>query len=427
VHCDLYNCDPYNCDPYNCERCNKGQAELMNICLVAQDYPHAGQDTPSGVGSASYALAHGLLRAGHQVSVITDNWPKNQVCDDTGVTVYGIALGQWHWYVHKLPVIGQRLSLPMREIESSNAFWQAVQTLSRDQRFDVLEATETGALFLKGTQIPIAIRLHGEEHTFLQRTPGAQVPLAQRLSRRLQVRALQRADKLISPSRAHAEQIATETGRPLESIAVIPHALDPVWLIHRAQHPSPTVRDPIVLFAGRLEIRKGILDALRSFALIHAQMPDACLIIAGAPHTTVPQATIAQTVAELHISGAIKWVGLLSQDALADWYARARVLLMPSYYETFGLVALEALAFGLPVIAYQAGALPEVVEASISGELVAAGDIVGLAQAALLLLRDNRAWQRMSHAAEQRAAQFSPQHNVQSAIDVYQALVRKQH
>ncbi len=98
---------------------------------------------------------------------------------------------------------------------------------------------------------------------------------------------------------------------------------------------------------------------------------------------------------------------------------------MPSYYETGGLSAIEAMAFGLPVVASRTGGLPEVVEDGVTGILVPPGDSKALAEAVVLLLHDPALRRRLGQAGRQRVLdEFTLDRVLPQTLNVYQSLSR---
>src|SRR5205814_2215293 len=117
----------------------------------------------------------------------------------------------------------------------------------------------------------------------------------------------------------------------------------------------------------------------------------------------------------------VRLLGHVAWDELLGWYRRAAVCVLPSYYETFGLAALEPKAFGLPVVALTAGALPEVVEDGVSGLLVPPGDVPALAGAIVRLLRDRELCRELGANARERAAnRFLLEEHFGANLDLYQ-------
>jgi glycosyltransferase involved in cell wall biosynthesis len=101
-------------------------------------------------------------------------------------------------------------------------------------------------------------------------------------------------------------------------------------------------------------------------------------------------------------AGRITWLGHQNSEQLAELYRRATVFVMPSYYETFGISCLEAMAFKVPVVATRAGALPEVIEHDRVGLTVEPGDPAALASAICRLLAEPELRQRLGTAGRER-------------------------
>jgi len=376
----------------------------MNICFASLSYPRSGE-TVSGVGTQVEMLAQALVKAGHSISVIDDaGGGQTSEAAEGGVQIYRMRSGKLHWYAGKLPLIGNALALPLREIEFSIAAWRGVRRAHRAGKLDLIEGTETGMLLLAGflKTVPLVIRLHGEQYTFLKFTPGSRMGVGLRITRALQRLALRRARLLISPSKAHAREIEKELGSSHPPIVVVPNALA------SNTYASDSTLEPTantVLYAGRIEERKGIQVLLEAAARVKQQLPGTRFMIAGGFHSSFSAARFKSLVNELGLQDSVESLGSIGTQELSAWYQRATICVLPSYYETFGLAALEPMMFGTPVVATSAGALPEVVTEE-TGLLVPAGDVDALANGIVELLQDTSSRQRLSEACTKRAAAF---------------------
>jgi glycosyltransferase involved in cell wall biosynthesis len=160
------------------------------------------------------------------------------------------------------------------------------------------------------------------------------------------------------------------------------------------------VRRGSLLFVGNAEdYNKGIVYLLRALALLPAST-SAHLYIVGGPSSG--QRVAPDEIMRLDIADRVTIVGRVSDEELAQWYRRAQVLVSPSLYEGFGLPAAEAMASGTPVIASDAGALPEVVAHLETGIIVPAADERALADAIASLLDDPERCRRMGEAGRAR-------------------------
>lgn len=160
-----------------------------------------------------------------------------------------------------------------------------------------------------------------------------------------------------------------------------------------------------LLFFGRLDVfQKGLDTLIEAFRMLHAERPALRLRIAGRGKDA---ATVERMVAAAGLGGAVTLLGPVSDDQRLDLLAGAALMLMPSRFEGFGLVAAEAMAAGVPLVASDAGSLPEVVGPPDGGVTVAAGDAAGFAAAARALLDDPARRAALSRTARERARRFT--------------------
>ncbi|HEY4752486.1 MAG TPA: glycosyltransferase family 4 protein, partial [Candidatus Limnocylindrales bacterium] len=181
-----------------------------------------------------------------------------------------------------------------------------------------------------------------------------------------------------------------------------------------------------ILFVGRLEERKGVDVLLRAFAAAHAQEPSLRLYLAG--DDTVPWAKtglafrdLAEVRATLEELGeAVHVLGIVSEAQLGLAYEHADVFVAPSRYESFGLVFVEAMQRGLPVIGTAVGGVPEVVRDGVDGTLVPPDDPAGLTAAILGMVRDPAVREAMGRAGRARYdAEFTSDAMVARAERMY--------
>jgi D-inositol-3-phosphate glycosyltransferase len=174
----------------------------------------------------------------------------------------------------------------------------------------------------------------------------------------------------------------------------------------------------IVLFVGRIEQIKGIDVLLRALGLLFFRHPelrnDVCLLVVGGaldPNDDSPEIEkieeLQRLVHQHRMEANVSFVGSMDQQRLALFYAAADVCAVPSLTESFGLVALEAMACGTPVVGTRVGGLQTLIDDGESGLLVPAGDYQALAESMAKVLTDHRLRMHLAHGARDRAEHYS--------------------
>jgi glycosyltransferase involved in cell wall biosynthesis len=214
-------------------------------------------------------------------------------------------------------------------------------------------------------------------------------------------------DRLIAPSRFFADTVA-KSGLPADRIVVKPHFIDDPG--RRDGPPSDSKR---IVFVGRLTEAKGLRTLLAAWAL------------RSAPTTKLEIIGEGEMRAELERDAppGVRFVGWLPRDAALRRLSTARALVFPSeWYEPFGMVLLEAMAIGLPVVGSDIAAVKEIIEPYDARQLVAPADPAQLA-GALDLLEDDAFTDAAGAAARARyLAAFTPEHNLGLLTEIYESV-----
>lgn len=185
------------------------------------------------------------------------------------------------------------------------------------------------------------------------------------------------------------------------------------------------LNDIVVLFVGRIQPLKAPDVLVRAAAVLLQQRPELRarlkVVICGGPSGTGLERpdSLVTLAAELNISDCVRFVSPLPAIELADLYRAADIVCVPSYSESFGLVAVEAQACGTPVIAAAVGGLVTAVKDGVSGLLVGNHDAATWATAIERVIGDDALRQRLSAGAVAHAARFSWQVTADALIDVY--------
>jgi glycogen(starch) synthase len=188
---------------------------------------------------------------------------------------------------------------------------------------------------------------------------------------------------------------------PLNRLEVLPNGVDLDRFRPAADWPAD---DGYLLFVGRLAVQKGVDTLLRAFEVVLHRCADQRLVIVGDGELELYLKNIARY---LGFPDRVTFAGWQTGEELARLYQRARIVVVPSNYEPFGIVALEAMACGRPVVASRVGGLEETIEDGVQGYLVPPADRVLLAERLMRLILDDDKRCAMGRAARLRAEQYS--------------------
>ena len=241
------------------------------------------------------------------------------------------------------------------------------------------------------------------------------------------------ADHLMVSNHREKVQMVWTYGVPAEKISVIPCGVDPSLFSPRnstqakAHLGLPDKR--YILFVGRIDPVKGIDTLLRAIKRVkearNAREDVHLLIIGGdLDHTEAGQNSeinkLKRLTETLGIKDMVTFLGAQRQDQLPYFYAAADMCILPSRYESFGMVALEAMACGTPVIASKVGGLASFIQNEMSGLLIPEEDEESLAEKILLLLTDTSFKDTLGGEARNRALEFSWPVVTQQVLSLYQ-------
>lgn len=267
-------------------------------------------------------------------------------------------------------------------------------------------------------RIPLCVTLHSMEP--LRPWKADQLGSGYLLSTWIEKTAVEAADRVIAVSRQMREDILTHFRVAPERVVVIHNGIDPDRFRRtgaREVLARRGVREPFVLFVGRITDQKGIFHLLEAAPSLPAGVQ--VVLCASAPDTPEIEARLRRALPE-HPN--VLWIGeMIPVDEVVQLYSHAAVFVCPSVYEPFGLINLEAMACETPVVASGVGGILEVVEDGKTGLLVEPGRPDALAAAIRTLLADPARGRAMGRAGRQRVeAHFSWTSVAARTREVYQ-------
>jgi glycogen synthase len=221
------------------------------------------------------------------------------------------------------------------------------------------------------------------------------------LSTWIEKTAVESADRVIAVSAQMREDILSHFEVEPAKVVVIHNGIDPERFQRTERRDALArhgVRSPYVLFVGRITDQKGIFHLLEAAPLLPAGVQ--VVLCASAPDTPEIEARLREAVAR-HPN--VVWINeMVAVEEVVQLYSHAAVFVCPSVYEPFGLINLEAMACGTPVVASAVGGILEVVENGVTGLLVPPGRPDQLAQALNRVLGDRALAQGLGQAGRRR-------------------------
>lgn len=377
----------------------------MRIALISPEYPPAKR--MGGIGTNTATVARALARRGEDVLVVTRGSGSRSV--EHGVEVARI----------------ERRSLPNRAVERLLAYRQIAE-VARRFRPDVVLAAEWEAeawWLARWISIPVVTRLATPTY-LLDVLNFGEVQSHTALVRRLERDQARRSAVVLAPSRAIVDRVAADWGLPPASVEIIPNPVD-IDDVVRAGMTEHAIDLParFVAFIGRLERRKGIEPLGEALGPLLAARRDLHAVLIGRDAGEEGGAVMERFRRDTAgVADRVHVLGELPREAALAILARAEAVALPSLWEAFGHVCVEAMALGRPVVAARAGGFAEIVEDGHSGWLVPPSDARALEHALKRCIEaSDEARRRMGEAARRRARDF----DVEAVIDRLGALLER--
>ncbi len=238
------------------------------------------------------------------------------------------------------------------------------------------------------------------------------------------------ADRLICATPHERDFLVQLYGADRECIDVVPPGVD-LDLFSPGDQAAARAglglgSEPIVLFVGRMEPLKGVDILIRAAGVVDLDTTITVLVAGGDPEADQSTtAALVELASELGIGDQVQFVGTLPREQLPLYYQAADVCVVPSYYESFGLVAVEALASGTPVIATRVGGLQYTVRDGQTGYLVSWRCPEPFAERMETLLENDELRGRFAAAAPESVRRFSWDLVAEQIVVVYEDVLER--
>lgn len=380
--------------------------EPLRVCLLSVGYPPS--DT-HGVSRSTHTLAQGLTSLGHEVHVITAGVRSRVVIRD-GAYIHEVSGADDNRYS----------SFSLRGYDNlahwlnhSHAVFERVRSLIVNHRIQLVDSplwNLDGLVTAVSGKVPVAVRvvtalkqissIHGretEETTLIADLEGE---------------FLRMASAVISNSQGTVQTLEEVYGLDINKVPhyVAPYGIVPVPDDEVPEAKDSSAKETTVLFVGRLEGRKGILDLFEAIPEVLRHNPQTRFLVAGSDNSLEDGFRAAHrsdyptffTKKYPACAGQVEFLGFVNESRLQDLYRNCDVFVAPSHYESFGLIYLEAMNYARPVVGCRAGGPEDIIVDGETGLLVPPQDPTALADALVQLLTSPDQRREMGRAGRQR-------------------------
>jgi N-acetyl-alpha-D-glucosaminyl L-malate synthase BshA len=363
--------------------------------------------TYGGSGAIATELGIALAQRGHEIHFITYEQPFRLPRFLPRIYFHEVDVGRYPLFEY--PPYDLALAVRMHEVVLAH------QLDLLHVHYAIPHATSAWIAreMLQPTRpdIKVLTTLHGTDITIVGQDPSF-FPITKF--------SIEKSDGLTAVSRYLRAETQSAFGCTGCRIEVIPNFIDPA--VYDRSRYEPQLRQQIdagrkvLIHVSNFRPVKRVRDVVGIYARVAKEIPSVLVMVGDGPDRVLAE----QEARALGVSDSVYFLGKL--ESVAPLLASSDLFLLPTQSESFGLSALEALATGVPVIGVEAGGLPEVVRNGETGALCTAGDVEGMATAAVTILGDADRWRAMSELA---AADARERFGMDAVVAQYEAFYRQ--
>jgi glycosyltransferase involved in cell wall biosynthesis len=415
----------------------------MRICLLT----YRGNPYSGGQGIYVYYLSREFQRMGHEVEVIASA-PLPEVSE--GVILHQLRSSSIYHpgtsFRKNLPKVrnlvdlhelcASRLGVFAEPWAFSFRAYHKLKELCKQRRFDIIHDNQGlgyGLLLIKRLNIPVIATIHHplsvDREADMEQASGFRERWSIRRFYsfiRMQAFVARRLDRIITVSQSSAKDTRLFFRVHADKLRVVYNGIDTE--VYSMNEEARQNRNGLIMVGNTDDRKKGVLYLLQALQMLRGDGIKLTIVDDAERHSSyiedvgpLPSYGF-KLVRKLNLDGLVNFTGRLTQKELVKRYSAAKIAVVPSLYEGFGLPAAEAMACGVPVIATTGGALPEVV--GNAGILVPPGKADVLAAAIKQLLNDEEIQRRMSQAGRKRVEErFNWQQAALRTLEVYQEVL----
>lgn len=397
-------------------------AKHIKICFLSQDF---SKNCNGGVCRYTYDLAYALADLGNKVHVITKSEKDYEyMYRDQGVSVHKIISEPLDFLK-----LSDDMNISKKNLAYSYSACLKLLDIIDEYGIQIVEAPlwdAEGIVFSLMNPIPLVIRL--ETPLFkVAEIQGWEITTDLKFSNWMEGESARRANKTIAISKDIERLIRKHHTISKEKIEFCPLGIEVPDKSLLLKYSSKN--DFNILFVGRLEKRKGIETLFKAMPVVLRKNPDTQFYIIGKDTNSSPNGGsykkyLLQNL-DVKYHKNVKFGGYVNDDELKNYYKNCDIFVAPSLYESFGLIYLEAMAWGKPVIGCDVGGIPEIVEDGNTGILIQSDDEKALSDALIKLsTNDDLRIQLGNNGRKKLSDEFIIKKTVNKTVEIYNSMIR---
>jgi glycogen synthase len=401
----------------------------LTVVLLCEDYP---PNLLGGIARFTQDKATALAKLGHKVYVIARSLIHSTVDFEDGVWVHRITADH-----QSLSPEAEALKVPQSHWDQSKSFLNEIDRISTHRPIDVVEAPVWNivgiAVLLSGryktiTSLQTTLKLSLPSRPDLTKNPNLMTTFVEPIVG-IEKYLIEHSHGVLAISQGIANEVESAYNTKISKDRLYVSYLGmPDWKVSIPPSDRSSSKNTEVLFVGRLEKRKGIDILLAVIPNLVAKYPEARFHIVGDDTIQLGKGpTLRKMFEHSHPSlctSQVIFYGKVSEESLQEHYAECDIFVAPSRFESFGLIYVEAMMFGKPVIGCDVGGIPEVVENGKTGILIPPGDSHSLEAALDTLINDSALRKRLGENGRVHYLQhFTERKMAAGSVEIYKTLV----
>jgi len=346
----------------------------MRIAIIINLFPPKWL---AGTELATYHLAEHLAKKGHEIHVITSQ--------DEGTAENSYEKG---FYIHRLSKKNIRFLSPL-------LFWKDIFWIIQRIKPDIVHGQDISS------GIPALLTKKLLKIPFLIYGRGTDVYDPDWFAKLTIKTIIKNADSVIALTSDMKKAMQAIYDR---DISVISNGIELNNYTNEPPVQNVGGSEKRILFVGRLHPIKGVQYLLQAMQIVHAEMPDVRLILVGDGEE---REYLESLTDRLEIRGCVEFAGRVPHEKIQGYLGQADVFVLPSLSEGFPNVILEAMAWGLPIVASRVGGIPDIMMNNTNGFLVEVKDTDDMANKIILLLQENALREKISDNNKLQVKKYS--------------------